>query len=103
MNLYGKFKKKVRLWLLRRLPACRETVAMISKSMDRPLTLRESLLVKVHLWICMWCQWYMEHLKTIRTTLRAQPIEPPESNFGAAPGLTDDAKERLKRRLSNVK
>lgn len=103
MSFYNEMKRKIRLWLLRRLPACRETVALISKSMEQPLTLRERFLVKVHLWICMWCQWYMEHLQTIRNTLRAQATEPPESNFGTAPGLTDDAKERLKQRLSNAK
>jgi len=98
MSVYEKAKQKIRLWLLRRLPACRETVAMISESMEHPLSLRKRLLVKVHLWICMWCQWYMEHLKTIRETLRTQSSAPPETNF--APPLSTDAKERMKRRLS---
>jgi hypothetical protein len=103
MGLYEKAKQKSRRFLLRRLPACRETVPLISQSMERPLSLRERIAVKLHLMICSWCQWYLEHLQTLRSTLRAQPPEPPEENFAATPGLSVEAKDRLKQRLSNLK
>lgn len=99
MGLYKNAKLKLRRWLLRRLPACRQTVAMISESMEHPLSLRNKLTVKLHLMVCSWCQWYMEHLKTIRETLRSQPMEPAESNFGSSPGLSDEVKERIKKQL----
>lgn len=99
MGIYKTAKLKLRRWLLRRLPACRQTVAMISESMEHPLSLRKKLTVKLHLLVCSWCQWYVEHLKTIRETLRAQPLEPAESNFGSTPGLSDQAKERIKKQL----
>lgn len=101
MGIYQKIKKSIRYWILRNLPACRQTVAMISESMERQLTLRERTLVKVHLWACSWCQWYMEHLQLLRDTLRAQPTEPSEVNFSNAPGLSDEARDRLKRALSS--
>ena len=99
MGVYKNTKLKLRRWLLRRLPACKQTVAMISESMEHPLSLRKKLTVKLHLLVCSWCQWYMEHLKTIRETLRAQPLEPAESNFGSTPGLSDQARERIKKQL----
>ena len=102
MGSYDKAKHAIRFWLLRRLPACRDTVAVISESMERPLTLRERVLLKLHLWVCVWCQWYMEHLLTIRDTLRTQPAEPHEVNFASTPGLSPEARERLKRNLSNT-
>lgn len=101
MGIYQKIKKSIRFWILRNLPACRQTVALISESMERPLTLRERVLVKIHLWACSWCQWYMEHLQLLRYTLRAQPSEPAEVNYSDAPGLSNEARERLKRALSN--
>jgi len=103
MGFYEKTKLKIRRFLLRRLPACRETVPLISESMERPLSLRKQITVKVHLLICSWCQWYMEHLHILRDTLRAQPAEPPETNFASTPGLSQAAKDRLKQRLTNLK
>lgn len=100
MGLYEKGKLKLRRWLLRRLPACKQTVEMISESMEHPLSLRKRISVKVHLMICSWCQWYLEHLHTLRDTLRTQAAEPPEKHFGSTPGLSSEARERLKKRLA---
>lgn len=101
MGLYDKTKHAIRFWLLRHLPACRETVATISESMERKLTLTERVKLKLHLWVCSWCQWYLEHLLTIRETLRNQPDEPSEASLSSTPGLSADARERLKQTLRN--
>ncbi len=98
LKLYDKLKHSVRYWLLRRLPNCQNTVETISQSLERSLSLKERLKVKVHLWICAWCQWYLEHLQLIRATARAQGDEAP-----ATPGanLSDEARERIRRNLTN--
>jgi hypothetical protein len=100
MGTYDKTKHAIRFWLLRNLPACRETVAVISESMERPLTLREKFLLKLHMAVCSWCQWYMEHLLTLRETLRTQAAEPPEANF-SSPGLSPEARERIRQKLKS--
>ena len=97
---YDKLKHSIRYWLLRRLPTCAQTVEKISQSMERPLSWRERIDVKVHLWICAWCQWYLEHLHIIRETARAKADEPPDFTSGAG-GLSDEARERIRRRLTN--
>ena len=66
--------------------------------MERPLTMRERVNLKLHLWICAWCQWYMEHLHLIRETARARADEPPEYVSG---GLSNEARERIRRNLTN--
>lgn len=99
VKLYDKLKHAVRFWLLRTLPTCQQTVETISQSMERRLTLRESVKVKIHFWICVWCQWYMEHLKLIRTTSRTQVAEASEPMTSAT--LSNDARERIRRRLTN--
>jgi len=99
LKLYDKLKHTIRYWLLRRLPTCQQTVEQISQSMERSLSLQEQIKLKLHLWICAWCQWYMEHLHLIRETARAQADEPPEILSGA--GLSAEAKERIRRRLTN--
>ena len=99
LKLYDKLKHAVRYWLLRTLPACQQTVETISQSMERRLTLRERINLKVHLWICVWCQWYMEHLQVIRDTSRAQAAEAPDRMTSAT--LSNEARERIRRRLTN--
>jgi len=99
LKLYDKLKHAVRYWLLRTLPACQQTVEMISQSMERRLTLRERINLKVHLWICVWCQWYMEHLQVIRDSSRAQAAEAPDRMTSAT--LSNEARERIRRRLTN--
>ena len=99
MALYDKLKHSVRYWLLRNLPPCQQTVETISQSMERQLTPGESIKVKLHLWICVWCQWYMEHLQLIRDTSRAQAAEAPDQMTDAS--LSNEARERIRRRLTN--
>ena len=99
VKLYDKLKHAVRYWFLRTLPACQQTVQTISQSMERKLSLSERIKVKLHLWICVWCQWYLEHLHIIRDASRAQAAKAPEVMSSAT--LSNDARERMRRRLTN--
>ena len=101
LKLYDKLKHSVRFWLLRTLPTCQQTVETISNSMERPLGAGESVKLKLHLWICVWCQWYMEHLYLIRDASRAQAEKAPDVMTGAT--LSNDARERIRQRLTNQK
>ena len=96
---YEKLRRSVRRWLLRNLPACRQTVATLSESMERRLTIGERVKTKLHLWACVWCQWYLEHLHLIRDASRAQAEKAPEMMTDAS--LSNDARERIRRRLTN--
>ena len=99
LKLYDKLKHTVRYWLLRTLPPCQQTVEMISQSMERPLTPSERVKTRLHVWICVWCQWYLEQLQLIRNASRAQAEKAPEVMSDAT--LSNDARERIRRRLTN--
>ena len=99
LKVYDKLKHSIRYWLLRTLPACQQTVETISQSMERSLTPSERFKVKLHLWICVWCQWYIEHLHLIRNSARAQANEAPDLMTSAT--LSNEARERIRRRLTN--
>lgn len=98
MGWYEKAKHAVRFWLLRRLPPCEQTVKVISQSLERPLSMRERVLLKLHLWVCMWCVWYMEHLQLIRDTARECQQDLPEVD-PSSPSLSPEARERIKQQL----
>ncbi len=99
LRLYDNLKHSLRFWLLRNLPACQQTVETISQSMERSLTLGERLKLRLHLWICVWCQWYLEHLQVIRETSPAHTDKATDLSTG--PTLSNEARERIRRRLTN--
>src|SRR5216110_3198686 len=99
MKTYDKAKHAIRFYLLRKLPTCQQTVEKISQSMERKLTLRERIDLKLHLWICAWCQWYLEHLQIIREAARAKSAESPDLE-SMSPSLSSEARERIKRKLA---
>ena len=100
MKASDKVRHSIRYSLLRRLPTCQTIVQKISQSMEQKLTLRERIEVKVHLWICAWCQWYLEHLQIIREAARAKGAESPDLNSISGPALSSEARERIKRNLT---
>jgi len=99
LKAYDKLKHAIRFWLLRKLPTCQQTVEKISQSMERKLTLRERIDLKLHLWICAWCQWYLEHLQIIREAARAKGAESPDLE-SMSPSLSSEARDRIKRKLA---
>lgn len=99
LKAYDKLKHAIRYWLLRKLPTCQQTVEKISQSMERKLTLRERIDLKLHIWICAWCQWYLEHLQIIRETARAKGAESSDLE-SVSPSLSADARERIRRKLA---
>src|ERR1044072_6174670 len=93
LKTYDILKHSIRYFLLRRLPPCQQIVEQISDSMERRLTVRESINLKLHLWICAWCQWYLEHLHLIRDAARAKVDLD-------GPCLASEARERIKQSLN---
>src|SRR5262245_16807081 len=94
LKVYDKLRHAIRYWLLQRMPVCQEIVKSISRSMEQRLPLRERFTLRVHLWICAWCQWYVEDLQLIRHASQAAPFDTSD-----LPGLSPDARERIHTRL----
>ena len=49
---------------------CKQASQFISASLDRPLTLRERFVLKLHLFICDKCRQFSQHLQTIRVAIK---------------------------------
>jgi hypothetical protein len=99
LNPYKKATHALRWCLLHRLPTCKQMVEVMSQSLERPLTLRERVLLKLHLWVCVWCVWYLEQLRLLRTSLRARAAEATGEH---SPGvsLSPEARARIKSSLN---
>ena len=55
---------------MRLIPTCREASELLSQAQDRPLTLREKLVLYVHLPLCQGCRNFREQLGFVRRAAR---------------------------------
>ena len=99
-GVLNKLRHEIRYWLLRRLPTCEQIVPLLSESLERRLGLRERFLASAHLLTCIWCVWYRDQLRTLRT-------EAPSSSDAAtqtgAHRLSTAARDRIRRRLGDAR
>ena len=55
---------------MRLIPTCRQTSELLSLAQDRPLTLREKVLLYVHLPLCDGCRNFKAQLAFMRRAVR---------------------------------
>ncbi len=96
---YDDARHAVRYFLLRRLPTCRSLAPLMSESLERRLTVRETLTLRLHLAVCVWCHWYLRQLGELREQARARGREDDVTVGSSASDLTDEARERIRRAL----
>lgn len=83
--------------ILRALPPCKEIVKIVSASLDRPLTIRERLLMKVHLIACKPCVRYMEQSLFLSSAVTQMDKDLKDELFTGR--LSDEARDRIKKIL----
>jgi hypothetical protein len=83
----------------RRLPTCRELAPVLSQSLERRLTLREHVTLRLHFLICVYCVRYLRQLRFMRDALRARGAAGAEEDSPAALSLSPEARERIRRAL----
>lgn len=60
---------------------CKQTSLLVSQSLDRRLTWRERMGVRMHLWICVYCRRFVQQLALIRQQMKhwqQQALSTPE-------------------------
>jgi hypothetical protein len=89
-----KLRRAKNRMILRRLPPCKEIVKIVSASLDRPLTLRERFLMKLHLVACKPCVRYMEQSHFLSSAVTQMDEHLKDELFTGK--LSDDARDRIK-------
>jgi hypothetical protein len=77
-------------------PDCRRASRLQAESLHHPLPRLESLGLRLHLALCRWCRRYGKQLRFLSRARHEHLQGPPTT---AAPTLTPNARERMKRRL----
>lgn len=99
MGRFARLKLEATFWLGRRLPTCQQVLPILSESLERRLTLRERVTLRLHFLICVYCIRYLKQLRFMRAALRAQSAKSAEDETAPAPTLPADARERIRRAL----
>ena len=71
---------------------CKLASQIISQSLDRPLTMRERLNLKLHLIICKYCKRFSQQLQTLRVALKTMVASIETNNSIEMPSA---AKKRI--------
>ncbi len=78
--------------------SCKQTSELVSKGLDKHLTITERLGVRIHLLMCRACTQYEKQLRFIRRATR-RLSQGTEHGDQAATPLSPEARERIKNAL----
>lgn len=89
-----KLRRAIRYWLLRRLKPCCDVVQLMSESMERPLSIRDRVELRMHMFVCKWCVLYLRHISQLRSALGLTSVATDEV-------LGDTARKRIAEALQS--
>ncbi|MCC7307539.1 MAG: hypothetical protein IT173_08230 [Acidobacteria bacterium] len=92
--VYKKVQRFFFVLILKYLPPCKELIDIASASLDRKLTWRESIVLKLHLIPCKPCVRFIEQSKFMREMMKEFDSELADELQSRT--LSDDARSRLK-------
>lgn len=75
------------------MPTCKETTELASRAMDERLQFADRMAMKFHLVMCKNCARFNAQLLEMRRLFRT------ETRAEDAPGLTDEARQRIESQL----
>lgn len=93
MNL----KLRIKRWISIRAEQCKNVAPLYSYALDRKLTIIERLRIKFHLLTCNACTSYVTNLGFMHDVFQTQENQIEAEKLHVT--LSDEAKERLKKRL----
>jgi predicted anti-sigma-YlaC factor YlaD len=95
-----KIEQRIIIWLAGRLPDCKPMTAMFSQSLDRKMSWRERITMRLHLYTCQACRRYVEQIEFMHENFRN--LENENTRSSQQSSLSEEAKERIKTVLKTV-
>ena len=78
------------------MKSCKDTSQLISESLDRPLSWRERISIRLHTLRCDMCSRYGKQLRFVKST--CADADPEQTTASAH--LDEEARERIRDRLN---
>jgi len=99
--MFGKIKNSFNKMVWKFLPGCKDITALVSRSMEKDLSVRERWVMKTHLYTCIACRRYLTQLEFMSEVFAKQEKKLEKGEH--APRLSSEASERLKNALKSSK
>lgn len=100
MTFWKSIRWKFVIFGARRLPPCCQIAHQISDSRQKPPSLRERIVIRLHLMVCDWCTSYSKQIALMSDAARRE-IETVETSSSSEFRLSDSARERLRNSLKS--
>jgi len=100
LTIIQKITRPFRRAILRIFPSCKEIVHIISASLDRPLTIRERFLMKMHLLACKPCVRYLDQSVFLSQAVKQMSEKEKDSLLSGS--LSEESRARIKDVLRSV-
>lgn len=94
---YKKVQRFFFVLILKYLPPCKDMIDVASASLDRKLTLYESVVLKLHLIPCKPCVRFIEQSKFIKQMMEEMEADEAQTPYRGT--LSEEARNRLKELL----
>jgi hypothetical protein len=99
MKIIAAIKERWEVWVWRHTPHCPEILQLASQSLERPLSFRRRLKMRLHFLICVWCERYDRQLKFLH---RAGSHASRRDETLPGRGLSAEARRRIVQRLKTA-
>jgi hypothetical protein len=90
-----RIKTGIVLWLARRLPPCDDICQRLSDSLELKPPLRERMINRLHLAICVWCTRYREQIALVDEVMGGLLEQAALDLSAVRYRLSEDARERI--------
>lgn len=92
MKLIASLKNHFVVWLWNHTPSCAEMSRLTSRALEKPLTIKARLKMRLHFVICAWCRRYFEQINLLHHAAPRLQLE-----LGELPvrGMSAAAKQRI--------
>lgn len=101
-SIFQRLKTAFKFWLARRLPDCRTMTPTLSESLDRKLSLREKIVMKLHLFTCSGCTRYLKQIKFLSEAMHIQEESLTKADNPSPVQMSAEAKDKLKDALKSA-
>jgi len=78
---------------------CHEATRLVSRALDERLPFRQRLALGLHLFICLWCRRYRNHLLLLRRAWRHLADRMPPAADASSATLSAPARQRIRAAL----
>lgn len=98
--VYKKIQRFFFVLILKYLPPCKDMIDIASASIDRKLSLRDSIILKLHLIPCKPCVRFIEQSKFLKKVMEEMEVDEAATPYQGA--LSDETRDRLKALLKST-